>query len=368
MSESSPHYQPLTTQVAKRIVQEVKKRTWVGKLPNERALAASLQISRKTLRKALSILRHEGLITADTSHGHRIVGSPSDSQFGRASSSIGLLTPDPIEQLRPFTALWMDELRSLLFSNGIRLDILSGHRYFSQNPGKAIARLNSEHPHTCWVLAHSNERVQQWYHDNHIPCLIAGSCHPGLDMPYVDLDYFAVCRHAVGAMLRKGHRRLAMLTKLSQRAGDLQSEAGFSAGTRQPAYSDISSVILRHDGTVESVNYALKRMFDLVTPPTVVLVANPAYYLTALTFLAQRGLKVPADVSLISRDDDVFLPYVNPVPTRYSVNPKTFAKRLLIPLLQLLRGENPARIDHHIEAQFISGKSLGPAADGTDKG
>src|SRR5690606_33033262 len=127
----------------------------------------------------------------------------------------------------------------------------------------------------CWLLAHSNERIQQWFHDEGVPCVVAGSCHPGLDLTNVDLDYFAVCRHAVGAMLRQRHRSIAVLTPACRRAGDLESEAGFSAGVRQPYYGEITPLILRHDGTVPGINGILQRMFDYGTPPTAVLVANP---------------------------------------------------------------------------------------------
>ncbi len=350
-------YASLVEQVAHRIVQEIEGETWVDWLPGERSVAETLQVSRKTVRKALGVLQSQGAIRTVQGRGHEIAARPR-TRTRPASLTVGLLTPDSLEQLRPFTALWVDVLRSLLIQGGFRLATFSGHRYFTQRPEKALARLVSQNPQSCWVLAHSNERVQQWFQDAGKPCVIAGSSHAGLALPSVDLDYFATCRHAVGSMLRHGHRHVALLTKHSQRAGDLESEAGFSAGARQPGYGEIVSHVLRHDGTVAGVDRMLSRMFELRSPPTAILVVNPAYYLTTVTFLAQRRLRVPQDVSLVSRDDDPFLAYLNPSPARYTCHPRTFAKRLLQPLLLQLRDERLGQTAYRIEPKYVPGDSL----------
>lgn len=357
MTSRAENYQSLAAQVAQRIEQEIASKTWVGWLPGERAIAETLQISRKTVRKALGILQRDGAIKTAHGLGHEIVAKAPARNAARPEVTIGLVVPESLEQLRPFTALWVDALRSFLIEKGYRLTIFSGHRYFSQRPDKALARLVSQNPQSCWMLAHSNERTQQWFQDKRVPCVLAGSSHHGLDLPNVDLDYFALCRHAAGAMLRHGHRHIALLTPLSQRAGDLESEAGFSAGSRQSNYGNVVSHIMRHDSTVPSVNRMLARMFDLASPPTAILV-NPAYYLTTVSFLAERRLRVPHDVSLISRDDDTFLSYLTPTPARYSCNPRTFAKRLMQPLLLLLRGEALPHTSFRIEPKYLPGPSL----------
>lgn len=355
---AADHYQSLAAQVAARITREVRDKTWVDRLPGERTIADTLQVSRKTVRKALALLQRDGIIQTVHGLGHEIVGRPQQRGAGRTEESVGLLVPESIDQLRPFTALWVDVLRALLIEKNIRFAIFSGHRYFSQHPDKALARLVAQNPQDCWLLAHSNERVQQWFQDHGVKCVIAGSSHHGLDLPNVDLDYFAVCRHAVGVMLRHGHRRLGLLTRVSQRAGDLESEAGFSAGARLPGYSAVTPHIMRHDGSVPGVNRMLARMFDLPSPPTALLVANPVYYLTTVAFLAQRRLCVPEDVSLVSRDDDTFLSYLSPEPARYSCNPRTFAKRLMQPLVLQLQGESLPHHSFRIEPKFLPGPSL----------
>lgn len=358
MTTRAETYQSLAAQVAERIRQEIAAKTWVGWLPGERAIAETLQVSRKTIRKSLGILQRDGVIHTAHGLGHEIAAAVSPRKSARTEVAVGLLVPDSLEQLRPFTALWVDALRSFLIEKGHRLTTFHGHRYFSRRPDKALARLAGQYPQSCWVLAHSNELVQQWFHDKRVPCVIAGSSHHGLNLPDVDLDYFALCRHAAGAMLRHGHRHIGMLTPLSQRAGDLESEAGFSAGSRQASYGTVTSHIMRHDSTVTSVNRMLARMFDFGHPPTAILVVNPGYYLTTVSFLAERRLRVPEDVSLISRDDDSFLSFLSPAPARYSCSPRIFAKRLMQALLLQLQGGASPHRSFRIEPKYLPGPSL----------
>lgn len=363
MATAPDSYQSLPHQVAVRIEREIGTRTWVGWLPGERTVAESLQVSRKTVRKAIAILKREGRIRTVHGHGHEIVSRQRPPPKAHAEPTVGLIVPESLEQLRPFTALWVDALRALLIGQGVKFSTFPGHRYFSQRPENALARLVKQNPQGCWVLAHSNERVQQWFQTHEVPCVIAGSSHHGLDLPSVDLDYFAVCRHAAGVLLRHGHRRIGFLTVSSQRAGDLESEAGFSAGARQPGYGEVTPHILRHDGSVAAVNRILGRMFDLAAAPTALLIANPVYYLTTVTFLAERRLRVPQDVSLISRDDDTFLAYLSPAPARYSTNPRSFAKRLMQPLMLQLAGEKLPHASFRIEPTYLAGLSLSNVAE-----
>jgi LacI family transcriptional regulator len=335
---------------------EIEAGTWVGWLPGERTLTETLRVSRKTIRKAIDQLKRDGRLSTEPGQGHRIMVPGRSRRPG--AISVGLLTHDPLENLRPYTALWVDELRALLFESGMSLALFFGQRFFGARADTEIARLVRQNPQCCWVLAHTDERIQQWFHAHQVPCILAGSGHRGLGLPSVDLDYFAVCRHAVGVMTRHGHRRIALLLRDSQRAGDIDSEAGFRDGMARAGRIEIDSIVARHADTVEAALRALARLFDRPAPPTALLVAHPSVYLTAVSFLAARGLRVPRDVSLISRDNESFLSHLTPSPARYSCSPRIYAKRLLPQVVKLARGGGVPNHPQRIEPQFIPGPSL----------
>ncbi|MGH8020834.1 MAG: GntR family transcriptional regulator [Opitutaceae bacterium] len=199
-----PRRESLVSQTAAILRQELERGTWREWLPGERVLCDTLQISRNTLRSALALLQADGQVQPVHGSGNRILTRTVRKARRPKSRDVGLLTPDPLESLRPTLTLWIDELRALLAEQGCQLHVFHGRQYFRANPGQALTKLTSQHPHGCWVLALSNESTQRWFEKNVARCIVAGSVHPGLHLPYRDLDHRAMCRHAAGTLLRVG--------------------------------------------------------------------------------------------------------------------------------------------------------------------
>jgi DNA-binding LacI/PurR family transcriptional regulator len=350
----------LVSQTALFLKREIAAGTWSGWLPGERVLCETLQVSRNTLRAALRTLQAEGLVAPEHGTGSRILARPPVPLGARPGAVVGLLVPEPIERLRPSVTLWIDELRGLLAEEGARLHVHHGAHLVRSASAAALRKLVDQHNHAAWLLVLSSEPVQRWFERERVPCLVSGSCFPGVDLPSVDLDYRALCRHAAGVLLGLGHRRIALVVPEQNRAGDVDSESGFREGMRQSPHEDAVPVVVRAKESVEGGLGALRRLLLPRQRPTAVVVANPYLYLTFASRLAQLGHAVPRDLSLISRDDDPFLDYLVPDPARYTVRPHVRARRLLGPLLELMsQGSIPLRADR-IMPEFHRGETLGP--------
>lgn len=353
-----PQRLSLVSQTAAYLRAEIQKGTWEKWLPGERALCESLQVSRNTLRGALTQLKRDRVIRSVHGSGNQIIVRTVPKAPRLQSHDVAILTPDPLEQLRPMQTLWIDELRAMLNERGCRLHVFHGRQYFRTNPGPSLAKLCQQNPHGCWVLILSNEKTQRWFEQSRVPCIVAGSVYSGVDLPFRDLEHRAVCRHAAGVMLAAGHRTVALVIQRSRRAGDVASEAGFVEAVRQSPHADASAIICPHDATVSGICNALRRLMDQRPGPTALLVANPNHYLTTVSRLRQMGLRVPEDVSIISRDDDPFLSYLLPTPARYVTNSDVLAKSLLWPILELLEGGAVTHREIHIMPSFVRGDSL----------
>lgn len=353
-----PKRNSLVSQTAAFLRGEIERGSWSEWLPSERTLCESLQVSRNTLRAALEQLKREGTVDSKQGAGNRIQSRRRPRTGALRSHDVAFLTPDPLEQLRPTQTLWIDEMRAMLSERGCRLHVFHGRQYFRTNPAPALQKLVMQNPHACWILMLSNEKTQRWFELNHIPCVVAGSVYKGIDLPFRDLDHKAICRHASGAMLAAGHRKIGLLIQRSRRAGDLESEAGFIEGVRGSRHADCGFVVANHEPTVAGVCNALRRLMEQSPAPTALLVANPNHYLTVVSRLAQMGWRVPRDVSVVSRDDEPFLSYLVPAPARYETNPHTMAKSLLRPVLEQLEGGVVTHRTIRIMPDFVRGESL----------
>ncbi len=327
-------------------------------LPGERALCARLQVSRPTLRAALETRRREGWL--EVSQGRRRRIHPPDRKHRVAAhpARVGLLTPVPLHRMPPFTMFWVDELRERLADEGFELTLHVNHASGLSQPEHWLQRVTAETPSAAWVVFRSSKPMQAWFDAHGLPAVIIGSRFPDIGLPSVDLDYRAACRHAAGIFLARGRRRLALLLPEGGGAGDQASEAGFLEGCRA-AGRDAVATVVRHDESVAGIARRLDSLRAAAEPVTALLVARSAHALTVLTHLQRRGVRLPQDVSLISRDDDAFLDAVVPSVARYACDPAAFARRVSRIVLQLARtGAAPARQTLMMPA-YVKGETAG---------
>lgn len=320
-----PKRPSLVFQTVSIIKDGIRHGIWKEYLPAESTLCERMQVSRVTLRAALEQLEREGWCTAGQGRRRRIKEHPQDDP--RAPSDVvNLLSPLPLQSLPSSAIFWVDALRDHLAAAGFRLHFLASQAAFSQNPGRVLENLVHETRPAGWVLYLSNAAQQQWFSDRALPCVVSGSCHPGVELSSVDIDYAATCAHSVGLLSSRGRKQLALLMPHSGQAGNLESERGFMDALGR---SNIArGKIAHHDGTVKNICSVLDRLLQASEPTDGLLVAKPAHVITALTHLLRSGVRLPRDISLISRDEDPMLEHLVPVVTRYHTDPAAFARKI----------------------------------------
>ena len=318
----------VAAQIATELRNGIQSRVWSHWLPSERALSTMLQASRNSVRGALLQLKTEGVIVPVRGFSNKICFKSQRRPLRIETKIISIILPEVIGSLRPSIALWIDELKDLLAESKYRLRVYEGQQYYRKSPSRSLRRLLDQSPSAAWVLLLSSASMQHWFENSGVPCVVAGSLFPGVNLPSFDFDHRSVGRHAVGVLLRLGHRRVGLLSHQSNHAGDIQSRSGFLESVQAYAEESASAIIRSHNNDAGSVRRALDGMINCRNPVTGILVCGSYAYLAASTQISYRGLRIPLDVSLISRDDDSFLEFLEPSPTRYLIKPHIFAKNI----------------------------------------
>ncbi len=317
-------------------------------------------ISRPTLRAALDQLRREGWLKSSPGR-QRIIARRSGSKASPRSQIVGLLTPLPVQEVSPFALCWMDNLRELLAAAGLQLELHSGRRWYSRRPEKDLAALTHQMPAAAWVLFVTNERMQRWFAASELPGVLSASGHAGIALPSVDFDYRAVCRHAAGQFLARGHRRIVLLLQTSGTAGDEESEAGFREAFETQAGARATPIVEWHEGSAESIRQRLDGLLGQRPAPTAFLAGRSMPALMVASDLMRRGLRLGRDAAVIARDSDHFLEYLSPKLARYRADPDVHARRLARLVVQLARGAGQGARPVRIMPEFLKGESLGEA-------
>lgn len=338
---------------------EIGTGRWRQSLPGEHELCALLHVSRVTLRAALAQLQREGWLRAAQGRRREVVAPRGQrSRIGGNDTRVVLLTAEPLQNLPTFAVYWIDALREHLSDAGFHLEVHVSRSVYGARSRHALQELTQTIRPAAWVLYRSTLEMQRWFSAHAQPAVVTGSRHPGVELPSVDRDYRATCRHATGLFIAKGHRRLVLINPESGTGGELESEQGFLEAVAQTTVPGVQGVVLRHDGSVTGICNRLDACFRKPEPPTALLVSRPAHVLTVVGHLLRRGLKLPQDVALISRDDDSFLEHVVPSVARYASNPSTFAQKLSKIVLAVAAGGVLTAADHRIMPHFVRGESF----------
>ena len=335
-----PRRHLLSAQTAEALRKAIAGHHWPEHLPSERRLCKLLQVSRPTIRTALRQLAREGVIEIQQGRRIRLLARPKLAPAPQ-SRLVVLVSHEPLTHMTLTAYQGFSEMRTQLAEHGFTTEVLVCPGRTAPAQRRKLESFVRQNRIFCCVLLSVSRDFQAWIADHAIPALVVGSCHAGITLPSLDVDYRAVCRHAAGVFRAKGHRRLAFLVPDSGVAGDLVSEEGFREGAAaRPGLADVEAVIVRHDGTAPHLATRIEALFASPRPPTALLVAKPVHTLSVLVQLLRRGLSVPDHVSLIARDHDHL--YEHEL-AHYAFGGDTFAHRLSRLMLQMVgQGRLPA--------------------------
>jgi LacI family transcriptional regulator len=348
-----PQRASLAGQVAQVLRENLALGVWKDHLPGERALSERLGVSRPTLRAALDLLRREGWL--EVAHGCPTRILKSFRRPAARRTNVALLTPVPLRAMPPFMLHWLDDLRDELAAVGCQLEVHVAHTCYRPQPARALESLVRRSPAAAWVMYRSTGPMQRWFQKRALPCLLAGSCVPGLKLPSVDVDYRATCRHAAGGLLAHGRRRIALVLPGAGGAGDVESERGFHEAFANTRTKRVAALVLRHDGTPAHIAAVLDHALRAPAPPDGFIVARSAHVVTVVTHLQRRGVRVPEDATVVSRDDDAFLESIVPPIPRYVCNPAQFARHVSRAVLELAGSGAFSARPVRLLAKFVAG-------------
>ncbi|MBF9032355.1 substrate-binding domain-containing protein [Rhodobacterales bacterium HKCCE3408] len=199
-----------------------------------------------------------------------------------------------------------------------------------------------------------------------VPFVVHGRDTAGATYPYFDIDNRGLAERLAGRLIEAGHRRLALVDGPAHTAFARERHEGFLTALSR-AGIDPSAAIILPGAMVESRGRAaVATLFDGPGPhPTGIVAGNTMLAAGIYAGLAERGLSVPADVSVVAHDDglqrtpaDAFIPPVTV--SRSTLG--TAWRPLADALVGVIEGGNAGDFQTLERPDFIEGGSVaGPA-------
>ena len=159
-------------------------------------------------------------------------------------------------------------------------------------------------------LADSLEQIHELAKDR-LPLVIIDLQFP------IDVDHIAIDNHR-GAylgtehLIQLGHRRIGLICGPSMLPVSQSRHEGYRAALAEYGVPYDPQLIIPGEFLLRSGAEGTKKLLALADPPTAIFAGDDLMAIGAMQVLAQRGLRVPADISIVGFDDIEYAQYTHP--------------------------------------------------------
>lgn len=355
---------PLDEQIADNIRELIRAGDFSGRLPSERELCRLVNVSRPILRRALHHLRDEGLLHIARGRVADIVRRVTPRQSASKEKRVVLLYSKAENFLSRWMLMVVDEILRQLAGQQMHLEMQMAPALGGQRMGGRLQKLVERREADTWILAGASAAAQEWFQNRSLKTILMGGPVPGIRLPFVNDDQEAATRHAANALLGMKHRNIAYLMRVRGREGSIQA-MGNETGFRKACASvpNAHGHVIRHDGQTKAIREHLEVLFTACPGVTGLIVSHAEDVLTTMGWLLEKGIRIPRDVSLISRQWAGFLEHVHPLPASYFTDPREHARKLCRFIFSSGLGFRPSQ---RLFPKFFKNESLASPAQRTD--
>ena len=192
-----------------------------------------------------------------------------------------------------------------------------------------------------------------------LPLVLLNSADPEHDA--ITIDNYGGARTMMQHLADLGHTRIAFITGPEQNADARERLRGFHDGLHAAGASPAKPLELRGDFT-EHAGYDAARQFAASPQrPTAIFAANDAMAIGALSALADAGVAVPEEMTVVGFDDVPIARYVAPPLTTIRVDIAELGRRAFALLHDTLaEPAHPSPRQECIGTTLVVRKSCGP--------
>ncbi len=345
--------------VATRLREGMREGRWSGNLPGVLRLAAELDVSPHTVRRALRQLEAEGVLTDSGLGRSRSIAVGSESGALRRPLRVAILRHDAHLADCPQPSLVLTEIMQSLDAAGHAAFFCKKSQIELKHEVWRLTRQLTETRADAWLVEAGSRTLLEWCVTQPTPCLALYGRTGNLPLARTGPDTAPAYRAATRHLLEHGHRRIVLIARevrrkptpgISERAflGELAAHGVLTGGYNLPDWEE----------TPKGFSRLLETLFQR-TPPTALIIDEFPRFFAAVAFLARCGIRVPEQVSLVSTDCDASLDWCYPGVAHMQWDNALIVRRV-VRWVNAVRKGDPDRRTINFTAEFVPGGSIGP--------
>lgn len=299
---SQPKYMIIKTEIKQRIIDKVYP---IGsRIPSESKFQEDYNVSRHTIRLAISELVNEGYLQKRQGAGTFVSDDFLNGQTS-VTKTIGVITTYVSDYIFPSIIRGIEsELSqkqySLMLSsthNNVKKEKISLETMLQQN----VDALIIEPTKSSYLNPNLNYYLQIL--QSKVPLLMLHAKYEELDVPIVAMDDMQAGKIATEHLIELKHKNIAIITKTDDQQGKKRLK-GYISSLNENDLSFENEYLISYD--TETMDLISGKIIDLVNSdkvPTAFVCYNDQVAALLIQELVSLGKKVPEDFSVVSIDN-----------------------------------------------------------------
>jgi DNA-binding LacI/PurR family transcriptional regulator len=173
------------------------------------------------------------------------------------------------------------------------------------------------------------------------PIVLINNQHAGEFVYHVSIDNPAGARQITTHLIQLGHRRIAYMGDRFGLHSDEERCAGYKESIAEAGIPFDPQLVINGDSGAENAIPAMRQLLSLPDPPTAVFCYNDMQAYGAMRAARERGVRVPADISIVGFDDLFLSSYTDPPLTTIRQPKQEMGREAAGILLELIAGGKP---------------------------
>ena len=237
-----------------------------------------------------------------------VPSAPARSLKAKTTSTIGLVVPN---NTNPYFAEFARGIEGSLRRRGYGVFLCNSDNNI-QTQRECLRVLHQNRIDGLIVASvGEDESVAEDLRAVRVPVVIVDRPVDGLDADLVQIDHEAGAMMATHHLLDLGHTRIGCIAGASDTAVSATRVAGFKRAMAERGVALLPGAIVEGSFTCPGGYAAARELLDTVAP-TAIFASNDMMAIGALRAAAERGLRIPADCSIVGFDDVEMSRYVYP--------------------------------------------------------
>ncbi len=305
--------------VADHLRTAIERGELVEPLPSLRDWSSVLEVSSGTLQAALKILKREGWIGSRPKKGFYLALKPV--RRPQHPPVVRWIWHDPKHRVIPPSSDILIAVSQRLAAHHIGFKV----EWCNDSRILAIHKAGAQ-PHEMLVFPNLSFLHQKSFADFK-NVLIIGLPFTGIRLPYISSDVFSAIRHATYMLLRHGCDRVDLVNAIGRRIPESRRrlEEEFQKICANAPRPILGEVVWLPDEQSEQC-LAIQKLANRITGKYGLVVNNPLSPALLIMVLANRGLKIPEQVEIVSVNCTASLMVAFPPLPHYPLPLEQFSK------------------------------------------